>query len=59
MRVRSIVTLGLFALAALVALAYPFVGLGICCGCLLGYLRPEAPLARTRIPSSVAADERS
>lgn len=43
MRVRSLATLGLFALAAVVTLAWPLVGLAICCGCLLGYVRPEAP----------------
>src|SRR6185312_4822197 len=43
MRVRSVATLCLFGLAALVALTYPRVGLGICCCCLIGYLRPEAP----------------
>jgi uncharacterized membrane protein len=43
MRVRSIATLCLFGLAAVVALKYPRLGLGICCCCLLGYLRPEAP----------------
>jgi TMEM175 potassium channel family protein len=42
MRVRSIATLCLFGLAAVVALKYPLVGLGICCCCLIGYLRPEA-----------------
>jgi uncharacterized membrane protein len=42
MRVRSIATLCLFGLAALVALKYPLVGLGICCCCLIVYLRPEA-----------------
>jgi uncharacterized membrane protein len=44
MRARSVATLGLFALAALVALKWPLAGLGICCCCLIGYLRPEAPL---------------
>lgn len=43
MRARSVVTLSLFALAAIVALAWPVVGLGICCCCLVGYLRPEPP----------------
>ena len=43
MRIRSLTTLCLFTLAALVALAHPLVGLGICCCCLVGYLRPEAP----------------
>jgi TMEM175 potassium channel family protein len=50
MRVRSIATLCLFGLAAVVALKYPLVGLGICCCCLIVYLRPEAAggLARLR-----------
>jgi hypothetical protein len=43
MRYRSFATLGLFAVAAVVALAYPYVGLGICCACLIGYVRPDAP----------------
>ena len=43
MRVRSIATLCLFALAAVVALKYPIAGLVICCCCLILYLRPEAP----------------
>ena len=43
MRVRSIATLCLFGLAAVVALKYPLVGLGICVVCLIVYLRPEAP----------------
>jgi len=43
MRYRSIATLCLFAIASIVALKYPYVGLGICCCCLVGYLRPGAP----------------
>jgi uncharacterized membrane protein len=43
MRIRSIVTLGVFAVAAAVALKFPLVGLGLCCCCLIVYLRPEAP----------------
>jgi TMEM175 potassium channel family protein len=49
MRVRSIVTLSLFGVAALVALKFPLVGLGICCCCLTIYLKPEAPGAESRI----------
>src|SRR5437016_2955107 len=42
MRVRSIVTLCLFAVAAIIAaLHYPLVGLGICCCCLILYLKPD------------------
>ena len=43
MRARSIATLGLFAVAAVIALKYPLVGLGICVCCLVVYLKPEAP----------------
>lgn len=43
MRYRSIATLCLFGIASIVALKYPYVGLGICCCCLIGYLRPDAP----------------
>ena len=43
MRVRSLTTLFLFGAAAVVALKYPLVGLGICICCLIGYLRPEPP----------------
>jgi uncharacterized membrane protein len=44
MWIRSVVTLCLFGAAAVVALTYPLVGLGICCCCLTVYLRPEAPV---------------
>ena len=40
MRRRSIVTLCLFGTAAFVALKYPSIGLAICIGCLLFYLKP-------------------
>lgn len=43
MRFRSITTLGLFGLAAVIALKYPLVGLGICICCLIIYLKPEPP----------------
>jgi uncharacterized membrane protein len=45
MRFRTITTLCLFAVAALVALRYPLVGLGICICCLVVYLRPDPPEA--------------
>ena len=48
MRVRSIATLSVFAIAAIVALVYPLVGLGMCCCCLLVYLKPEAPGIETK-----------
>ncbi|HEU4958829.1 MAG TPA: TMEM175 family protein [Sphingomonas sp.] len=43
MSIRAIATLCLFGLAALVALRFPLVGLGICVLCLIVYLRPEPP----------------
>ena len=43
MRFRSITTLCLFGVAAVVALKYPLVGLGICISCLIVYLRPHPP----------------
>jgi uncharacterized membrane protein len=46
MHMRSLTTLCLFGVAAVVALKYPAVGLGICICCLIGYVRPEPPLAQ-------------
>lgn len=43
LRLRSIITLGLFATAAFVSLASPLTGLAICLLCLAVYLRPEPP----------------
>jgi uncharacterized membrane protein len=43
MRIRSITTLCLFGLAAIVALKYPLVALGICICCLIVYLKPDPP----------------
>jgi uncharacterized membrane protein len=43
MRIRSLTTLGCFAIAAVVALKYPLAGLGICICCLIVYLKPEPP----------------
>ena len=43
MRFRSITTLFLFGVAALLALKYPLAGLGICVCCLILYLKPDPP----------------
>ncbi|HKO17015.1 MAG TPA: TMEM175 family protein [Gemmatimonadaceae bacterium] len=51
MHLRSITTLCLFGLAALVALKYPLIGLGMCCCCLIAYLRPDAPVVVPRQPA--------
>jgi hypothetical protein len=42
MRVCSIATLCVFGAAAIAALNYPLVGLGMCICCLIVYLKPEA-----------------
>jgi uncharacterized membrane protein len=44
MHIRSLATLALFGLAAIVALRYPVAGLAICIGCLVMYLKPDPPL---------------
>jgi TMEM175 potassium channel family protein len=46
MHMRSLITLCLFGAAAVVALKYPLVGLGICICCLIAYLRPHPLWAR-------------
>ena len=54
MRFRSITTLCLFGVAAVVALKYPLVGLGICICCLVLYLKPDPPAAGKRISQDEA-----
>ena len=43
MGLRSTATLCVFAAATVVALKCPLLGLGMCCCCLILYLKPEAP----------------
>ena len=45
MRIRSFLTLALFASATVLALWFPMAGLALICCCLILYLRPEAPMA--------------
>jgi len=40
MRIRSVTTLCLFGAAAIIALFFPVIGLLICIGCLIVYLKP-------------------
>lgn len=49
LRLRALTTLCLFGAAAVVALRYPLVGLGVCICCLIVYLRPEPPWAGNQI----------
>jgi len=43
MRLRSLVTLCIFAGAAIISLEYPIGGMALICACLIVYLRPEVP----------------
>jgi TMEM175 potassium channel family protein len=43
LRMRSFVTIGVFAAAALVAVKWPVVAMALICLCLVGYLRPDIP----------------
>ena len=56
MHLRSIATLCLFGVAAVVALKHPLVGLGICIACLMVYLKPDPPGAQNRISRSVRGE---
>jgi uncharacterized membrane protein len=46
LRMRSFVTIGVFAAAALVGLKWPLVAMALICLCLVGYLRPDIPAPR-------------
>jgi hypothetical protein len=43
LRMRSFITIGVFAAAALVGLRWPVVAMGLILLCLVGYLRPDIP----------------
>ena len=51
LRMRSVITIGVFTAAALIALKWPVVGMALVCLCLVGYLRPDIPAPKN------AADE--
>lgn len=46
LRMRSFITIGVFAAAAVVALWWPEIGMVLICLCLAGYLRPDVPNAK-------------
>jgi uncharacterized membrane protein len=48
MRVRAVTTLVVFAVSALIALKFPYWGLGLACCCLALYVRPQAPVVPVR-----------
>jgi uncharacterized membrane protein len=43
LRMRSFITIGVFATAAVVALRWPVAGMALICLCLVAYLRPDVP----------------
>ena len=43
LRMRSFITVGVFAASAIVALRWPVVAMVLICLCLIGYLRPDVP----------------
>lgn len=43
LRMRSFITIAVFAAAALTALRWPLAGMALICLCLIGYLRPDIP----------------
>jgi hypothetical protein len=43
LRMRSFVTIGMFAASAIIALKSPAVAMALICLCLVGYLRPDIP----------------
>jgi len=47
LQMRSFVTIGIFIIAAVVALAWPLMAMALICLCLTGYLRPDVPAGRT------------
>jgi uncharacterized membrane protein len=49
LRMRSFITIGVFAAAAMVALRWPVLGMVLICLCLVGYLRPDVLPAKSHI----------
>jgi NADPH:quinone reductase len=53
LRMRSFVTIAVFAAAALVALKWPVIAMALICLCLIGYLRPDIPGVPPAPPDSL------
>jgi uncharacterized membrane protein len=43
MKVRAFFTLGVFSIAMIISLKWPWVGMGLICFCLVLYVRPDVP----------------
>ena len=48
MKVRAFFTLGVFTLATILSLKWPWVGMGLICFCLLLYVRPDLPAIKPK-----------
>ena len=46
LRMRSVITVGIFTAAAVIALRWPVAGMALICLCLAGYLRPDVPATK-------------
>jgi uncharacterized membrane protein len=51
---RSFITIGVFAVAGLIAFGWPQGAMALICLCLVGYLRPEVPAVRSEINDTAA-----
>jgi hypothetical protein len=47
LRMRSFITIGVFAAAAVLAIRWPVVGMVVICLCLVGYPRPDVPATQS------------
>ena len=54
LRMRSFITIGVFASAALIALKWPVIAIVLICLCLIGYLRPDVPEVGRTDPASAS-----
>jgi TMEM175 potassium channel family protein len=54
MQVRALFTLGVFTIAMIVSLKWPWIGMGLICFCLLLYVRPDVPGIKTKTNTAAA-----
>jgi uncharacterized membrane protein len=47
LRMRSFITIGVFATAGAIALRWPVAGMALICLCLVAYLRPDVPAMKS------------
>lgn len=58
LKMRSFVTIGVFALAGVISFVWPAVSMALICLCLIGYTRPDLSAARQEsAPDEVRRDE--